>query len=176
MTTKIAPTIWLTGLPSSGKTTIANEIHRKLSLLGYNSEILDGDIIRKNLWQNLGFTKKDRITNLKRVIYLAELFTRNNIIVIVAFVSPYRSIRNYARKQLAKFTEVYIKCPLEICKNRDVKGLYQKAIRGEIKDFTGISHPYEVPTHPELTVDTQNYSVSKCTKMIMDYLKVKYDY
>lgn len=163
-------TIWLTGLPSSGKSTIAKYLARKFKRQHIPVVVLDGDIIRKHLWNDLGFTKKDRIVNLKRVIFLAKLLTRSNIVVITAFVSPYTFIRRYARRQLKNFIEVYVSCPLDVCRSRDVKGLYKKAQSGAVKNFTGISHPYEKPVHPEVIVQTDKLSVSQCANTIVQYI------
>ncbi len=163
-------TIWLTGLPSSGKSTVARLLARKLKKQHIPVVVLDGDIIRKHLWNDLGFTKKDRIVNLKRVIFLSKLLTKSNIAVITAFVSPYTSIRRYARRQIKNFIEVYVSCPLDVCRSRDVKGLYKKATSGAVKNFTGISHPYEKPVHPEIIVDTDKLSVTQCANTIVQYI------
>ena len=164
-------TIWFTGLPSSGKSTIAALLAKRLKKHKIPIEILDGDVIRKYLWSNLGFTKKDRIINLKRTVFLAKLLTRNGIFTIVSFVSPYRSVRLYARRQLKCFIEVYIKCPIEICIKRDVKGLYKKALKGELSNFTGVSHPYEEPEKPEITIETNKLIPEESVKKITEFLK-----
>ncbi len=161
------PTIWLTGLPSSGKSTIAQALKKGIRKRNLRVEILDGDIIRSHLWNDLGFSKKDRIENLRRVIYLADLLTRNGVVTIVSFISPYRSIRDEARRKLKNFFEIYIQCPIEVCMKRDKKGLYEKAKRGGLKNFTGISHPYEEPLHPEVVVRTDKISVRKCVQAIL---------
>lgn len=170
MDIKKGTTIWLTGLPCSGKTTIANELKKELIIRRKEVEVLDGDEIRKNLWNDLGFSKEDRIKNLTRVIYLARLFTNHRITTIVSFVSPYRSIRALARKQLQPFIEVYVKCPVEICRKRDVKGMYKQAVSGEIKDFTGISHNYEKPKNPELVLETDKLSIKESVDKILHFL------
>jgi len=166
-------TIWLTGLPCSGKSTIAQLLAKKLKKQKISIEILDGDVIRKKLWSNLGFSKKDRIENLKRTIQIAKKFNKEKINTIVAFVSPYRSIRAYARRQLTDFIEVYVKCPVEICMQRDVKGLYKKAQKGELKNFTGISHPYEEPINPDVVVETNRLTPIQSVNKILKYLFYK---
>lgn len=165
-----AITIWLTGLSSSGKSTIALRLKKELKRLHKHVEILDGDIVRKYLWNDLGFSKKDRITNLKRATYLAEIFTRNRIITILAFISPYRSIRKFARSRLQPFVEVYVKCPKEICMQRDRKGLYKKALKGTIKQFTGVSQEYEEPENAELIVETDKLTVKQCVDKILQFI------
>lgn len=167
MKTERAQTIWLTGLPASGKSAIARALKKEMMLRDFPVEILDGDVIRKNLWTDLGFSKKDRIENLRRVIYLADLLTRNGVVTIISFISPYRSIRDSARRKLKKFIEVYVKCPIEVCMKRDKKKLYEKAKKGDVKNFTGISHPYEPPLHPEVIVRTDKTTVSQCTQAIL---------
>jgi len=166
-------TIWLTGLPCSGKSTISQLLAKKLKKQKISIEILDGDVIRKKLWSNLGFSKKDRIENLKRTIQIAKKFNKEKINTIVAFVSPYRSIRAYARRQLTDFIEVYVKCPVEICMQRDVKGLYKKAQKGELKNFTGISHPYEEPINPDVVVETNRLTPIQSVNKILKYLFYK---
>ncbi len=165
-----AITIWLTGLPSSGKSTIALHLKKELEQLHKHVEILDGDIIRKHLWNDLGFSKEDRIINLKRTIYLAEMLTRNNVITIVAFISPYRSIRKFARSRLQPFIEVYVKCKKEACIQRDIKGLYKKALQGKIKQFTGVSHEYEEPVNPEIIIETDKLTVKQCVNKISQFV------
>jgi len=169
-----AYTIWFTGLPSSGKSTIAALLAKRLKKNKIPVEVLDGDVIRKNLWSNLGFTKKDRIINLKRAVFLTKLLTRNGITTIVSFVSPYRSVRSYARKQLKHFIEVYVKCPLQVCIKRDKKGLYKKALKGEVSNFTGLSHPYEEPEKPELILKTDILTPKESVeKILLSYFQVK---
>jgi adenylylsulfate kinase len=152
-----SPVIWLTGLPGSGKTTIAKALCPKLKESGFKVELLDGDIVRKELSPELGFTKQDRETHARRVVYLSKLLSRNGIISVVCLISPYREFRRYARSEITinnNFYEVYVKCLLETCMKRDPKGLYKKALSGEIKDLTGLQDPYEEPENPELIVNT----------------------
>jgi adenylylsulfate kinase len=160
-------TVWFTGLPSCGKTTIANQIAEILKRKDYKVEQLDGDIIRTHLSKDLGFSKEDREENIKRAISLAKKLTHHNIIVLASFVSPYRKQRKEARKEIKKFIEVYVRCPIEICIKRDVKGLYKKALEGEIKNFTGLDDPYEEPEHPELILDTNKETVEESVKKVL---------
>jgi adenylylsulfate kinase len=146
--------VWLTGLPASGKTTIARALEKALRKKGLSVEVLDGDEVRKNLSPDLGFTKEDREIHAKRVAYVTKLLVRNGVVVIVGLISPFRDFREHARKQIGNFVEVWVKCPLEECMRRDPKGLYKKAMNGEINDLTGIQEPYEEPLNPEVTVDT----------------------
>ena len=168
-------TIWLTGLSGSGKSTIAVELEHALIENKYHAYILDGDNIRYGLNKNLGFSPEDRSENIRRIGEVAKLFTDANIITIAAFISPYRADRDAVRKLLkdGKFIEVYVKCSVEVCEERDTKGLYKKARAGEVKDFTGISAPYEEPHNPELTIDSSNLSVEESTRTIFNYLVEK---
>jgi len=162
--------VWLTGLSGAGKTTIANALAERLKSLGYKVEILDGDVVRQHFSKGLGFSKEDRIENIKRVAYVAHLLARNGIVVIVALISPYREGRNYARQLIGDFVEVYVKCPLNVLIERDVKGLYAKALRGEIQNFTGISDPYEPPENPEVVVETDKETVEESVNKIWQAL------
>ncbi|MFN3420299.1 MAG: adenylyl-sulfate kinase [Armatimonadota bacterium] len=158
--------IWLTGLSGAGKTTIAHALSERLRTSGYKVEILDGDVVRQHFSKGLGFSKEDRIENIRRVAYVAHLLARNGIVVIVALISPYREGRNYARNLIGEFVEVYVKCPLNVLIERDVKGLYEKALRGEIPNFTGISDPYEPPENPEVIVETDKETVQESVDKI----------
>jgi adenylylsulfate kinase len=168
--------IWLTGLPGSGKTTVAKGLKKYFKDNKYRIEVLDGDFVRKNLSPDLGFSKEEREQHNKRVIFLSNLLAENGVIVIVSLISPYRKVRDLARSKLKKFVEVFVKCSIEKCIERDPKGLYKKALKGEIKDMTGIQHPYEEPLNPEVIVDTEieetKESVSKILLKIkeLDYL------
>jgi adenylylsulfate kinase len=146
--------IWLTGLPSAGKTTIAKALTPKLKAMGWNVELLDGDEIRTGISSDLGFDRAAREAHASRVTYVAKVLARNQVIPIIALISPYRSSRAKARDQIGPFVEVYVTTPVEVCETRDVKGLYKKAREGKIKEFTGVDDPYEAPEHPEITVDT----------------------
>ncbi len=166
-------TVWLTGLSGSGKSTIAVEIEHALLENGHQAYILDGDNVRHGLNKNLGFSPEDRTENIRRIGEVSKLFTHANIITITAFISPYRLDRDEARKLQGEgeFIEVYVKCPVEVCEERDTKGLYKKARAGEIKEFTGISAPYEEPDNAELTLDTSKLSVEESTRAILAYLE-----
>ncbi len=160
-------TIWFTGLPGSGKSTIANLAAEKLKAKGYKVERLDGDIVRKSLTRDLGFSKDDRDKNIERVTFVAKLLTRNGVIALSSFVSPYRAARENARKEIGLFFEVYVKCSIEECMKRDVKGMYKKAMAGEIKEFTGVSDPYEEPEKPELVLETDKQSPKDCAEKLL---------
>jgi len=160
-------TVWFTGLSASGKTTVAKLVEQKIRERGRNVELLDGDVIRTNLSKGLGFSKEDRDTNIKRIAFVCKLLTRNGAANIVAAISPYREIRDYARSEIGNFVEVYVKCPVEVCIKRDPKGLYKKALAGEIKNFTGISDPYEEPFYPEIILETDKETPEEsATKVI----------
>ena len=164
-------TVWFTGLPCCGKTTIADRVALILKKKGYAVERLDGDVIRQGLTRDLGFSKKDRDENIRRVTFVATLLTRNGIVVLTTFVSPYREQRRDARKEIGTFIEVYVRCPVEICMKRDVKGMYQKARQGTIKHFTGVDDPYEEPEHPELIVNTDKETIEESVKKVLDSLR-----
>lgn len=167
-----AKVIWLTGLSGSGKTTIAKALKKELILRNIAVKVLDGDIIRKGLNKDLGFSIKDRKENIRRVAEVAKLLKDSGIIVLVSFISPTVEIRNMAKEIIspADFFEVFIDAPLETCIKRDVKGLYKKAIAGEIKDFTGIDSPFEAPTNPDISIKTGKLSILDSVQMILDYL------
>lgn len=149
-------TVWFTGLSGAGKTTIAHQLERVLRERGRKVEVLDGDVVRTNLSKGLGFSKEDRDTNIRRIGFVAQLLARNGVVAITAAISPYREIRDEIRAAHdGHFVEVYAKCSLEKLTERDVKGLYAKAIAGEIPNFTGVSDPYEEPLHPEVVVDSE---------------------
>jgi len=163
--------VWLTGLPGSGKTTIARALEPKLREQELPVEIIDGDEIRQNLSKGLGFSREDRETHLRRCAYVAKLLSRNGVAVIAALISPYRNVRDYARKETTNFLEVYVKCPVETCAKRDPKGLYKKASAGEIKDLTGPQDLYEEPLQPDLTVDTEKQNLQQCVDSILTKLQ-----
>ena len=171
MTTQQGVTVWFTGLPCCGKTTIADRVAFILKQKGHPVERLDGDIIRQGLTNDLGFSKKDRDENIRRVAFVAKMLTRNNIIVLATFVSPYREQRRKARKLISNFVEVYVRCSLEVCKKRDVKGMYQKALEGKLSHFTGVDDPYEEPEHPELIIDSDKETIEESVLKVMKRLK-----
>ncbi|MBW2982264.1 adenylyl-sulfate kinase [Candidatus Woesearchaeota archaeon] len=166
--------LWFTGLSGSGKSTIAVELQKKLIKEGKMVYILDGDNVRHGLNKDLGFAEKDRIENIRRIGEVSNLFVDAGIITITAFISPYAKDRHIVRNKLGKdFIEIYVKCSLEECEKRDPKGLYKKARAREIKDFTGISHPYEEPKNPELMIETDKIKVQEAVEKIYNYLKEK---
>jgi adenylylsulfate kinase len=166
-------TVWLTGLSGSGKSTIAVDLEKRLCERGIRSYILDGDNIRHGLNKNLGFSPEDRTENIRRIGEVAKLFTDAGTVTLTAFISPYRADRDQVRALMkaGDFIEVYVDCPVEVCEQRDVKGLYKKARAGEIKEFTGISAPYEAPNEPELTIRTSQQSVEQSALQILAYLE-----
>jgi adenylylsulfate kinase len=167
--------IWFTGLSGSGKTTIAHLVEDKLMEAGVPVEILDGDVVRENLSKGLGFSKEDRDTNIRRIAFVAHLLQRNGVFVITAAISPYRSVREEARVMSKDFVEVFADAPLEVCEERDVKGLYQKARAGEIKGFTGIDDPYEPPVGPEVVCSTDRETPEASAQKVIDKLiELKY--
>lgn len=163
--------IWLTGLPGSGKTTIGRVLEKKLIEHGKRVELLDGDEVRKNLSPSLGFSKEDREEHANRVSYVSKLLSRNGVIVIVGLISPYREFRRHARRRIQDFIEVYVKCSLDTCIERDVKGHYKRALSGEIGDFTGISDPYEEPENPEIVVETEIETPEESAHRIVEKLR-----
>ena len=162
--------IWFTGLSGSGKTTIAHVLEDKLAEAGMPVELLDGDVVRENLSKGLGFSEEDRNTNIRRIAFVAHLLQRNGTFVITAAISPYRAIRDEARVMIKDFVEVFADAPIEICEERDVKGLYAKARAGEIKGFTGVDDPYEAPVNPEVVCDTANETVEQSAQKVIDKL------
>ncbi len=163
--------LWFTGLSGAGKSTIAHAVEELLHQKGYHTFVLDGDNVRHGLCGDLGFSDSDRIENIRRVGELSKLFVEAGVIVLTAFISPFRADRAKARQLLQQdFVEIYCNCPLEVCEERDVKGLYRKARAGEIKHFTGISSPYEEPENPELSIDTDGKTVEACAEEVLAYL------
>jgi len=167
-------TLWMTGLSGAGKTTLTTALVKELGQRGLNVEVLDGDEVRTNLSKGLGFSKEDRDTNIRRIGYVSRLLSRNGVGVITAAISPYRAIRDEVRAAIesdgALFIEVYVKCPIDVLAERDVKGLYKKAIAGEIKEFTGVSDPYEEPIEPEVVVWTDRETVEHSAQKILKEL------
>ncbi|MFM8526662.1 MAG: adenylyl-sulfate kinase [bacterium] len=164
-------TLWFTGLSGAGKTTISHIVETEIRDRGANIEILDGDVVRETLSKGLGFSKEDRDTNIRRIAFVADLLSRNGTPVITAAISPYREIRDEAREMMGdRFIEVYVNASVEACAERDVKGLYEKAFKGEIKEFTGVSDPYEPPLNAEVTVETENEEPEESAAKIVAYL------
>ncbi len=164
-------TIWFTGLSGSGKSTIALIVQKRLKALGRKVEILDGDVVRTNLSKGLGFSKEDRDTNIKRIGFVCDLLTRNDVVAISAAISPYREVRDYNRSLIGNFVEVYTKCSLDGCVKRDTKGLYKKAMAGEIKGFTGVDDPYEEPLQAELVIETEKETPEQSADRVMSKLE-----
>jgi adenylylsulfate kinase len=165
-------TLWFTGLSGAGKTTISRLLEGHLRERGSKLEILDGDVVRENLSKGLGFSKEDRDTNIRRIAFVADLLSRNGVPVITAAISPYAAIRAEARELMGeRFIEVYVKATVETCTERDVKGLYAKALAGEIKEFTGVSDPYEVPDNPEIVCDTEGETAEESAQKLLEYLE-----
>ena len=163
-------TLWLTGLSGAGKSTLAAAVSKELRDRGIPVEVLDGDEVRQNLSKGLGFSREDRDTNIRRIGYVAKLLARNGIAVITAAISPYRAIRDEVRGEIGAFVEVYVKASLDQCVRRDTKGLYRRALAGEIPQFTGVSDPYEEPLSPELVIDTESEQIANSASRVIDRL------
>lgn len=163
--------LWLTGLSGAGKSTIGRLLVTQLREQGYKVELLDGDEVRTHLSKGLGFSRADRDTNVKRIAYVAGLLARNGVIAITAAISPYREAREWARRHAKRFVEVFVDCPLSVCARRDVKGLYAKAFKGEIPNFTGVSDPYEEPENPDIAVDTSRQTPDESAHHIVAQLE-----
>ena len=164
-------TLWFTGLSGSGKSVIADTVAEELKKMGMKVERLDGDIVRKSLTKDLGFTEEDRNMNIERVTFVAKLLTRNGVAVLCSFISPYNKIRAYSRKEIGDYILVYVKCSLEVCEQRDPKGMYKKARAGEIKNFTGIDHPFEEPNNLDIIIETDKQTIEECKNTILISLK-----
>ena len=168
-------TLWLTGLSGAGKTTLAVNLEPMLRARGINVEVLDGDEVRTNLSKGLGFSKEDRDTNIRRIGYVCRLLSRNGVAAIAAAISPYREVRDEVRRLVeqdgAEFVEVFLSCPIDVLAERDVKGLYKKALAGELKGFTGVSDPYEAPLSADLVVESDRESVEVSTARILEVLE-----
>jgi adenylylsulfate kinase len=159
-------TIWFTGLSGAGKSTLSESIEKRLQAQGRNVEILDGDIVRMHLSKGLGFSREDRDTNIKRIAFVCGLLSRNGVICISAAIAPYKEAREWARHEIKNFVEVYVKCPIEVCRQRDVKGLYKLVDEGKIKNFTGVDDPYEEPEKPELVIETDKVTIEESIERI----------
>ncbi len=164
-------TLWFTGLSGAGKSTISTMVALRLRERGLRVELLDGDVVRTNLSKGLGFSKEDRDENVRRIGFVCELLSRHGVIAIAAAISPYRAIRDEVRAKTANFVEVYVECPLDTLVQRDVKGLYKKALAGEIDNFTGVSDPYEPPLNPEVVVKTSQESPEQSVATILEKLE-----
>jgi adenylylsulfate kinase len=166
-------TIWFTGLSGSGKTTLSKRLESELRRRGIlKIELLDGDVIRTHLSKGLGFSKEDRDANIKRIGFVCKLLSRNGVVAIAAAISPYREIRDFNRKEIGDFVEVFCKCSLEVCIRRDVKGFYRKALSGEIRNYTGVDDPYEEPLKPEVTLETDRETPEQSVMKIIQKLEV----
>ena len=163
-------TLWFTGLSGAGKSTLAAAVSAELRGRGIPVEVLDGDEVRQNLSKGLGFSREDRDTNIRRIGYVAKLLARNGVAVITAAISPYRGIRDAVREEIGAFVEVYVRASLDECIRRDTKGLYRRALAGEIPQFTGVSDPYEEPLAPELVIDTEREEVADSASRVIDRL------
>jgi adenylylsulfate kinase len=161
-------TIWFTGLSSSGKTTISQAVREELLRRGYKVEWLDGDAVRRHLSKGLGFSKEDRDENIRRIGFVAELLTRNGVIVVVSAISPYRAVRDEMRDRIGNFLEVYVDAPLEVCRERDVNGIYRRALAGEIRNVTGLDDPYEPPLQPDVVCRTGRETPAESAAKVLD--------
>ncbi len=164
-------TIWFTGLSGSGKSTLSEILEQILKERGRNVEVLDGDVVRTHLSKGLGFSKEDRDTNIKRIAFVCNLLTRNGVICISAAIAPYREAREWARNEIGNFVEIYVKCPLDVCRQRDVKGLYKLVDEGKIKNFTGVDDPYEEPEHPDLVIESDKETIEESVRHILAKLE-----
>ncbi|TFG12829.1 MAG: adenylyl-sulfate kinase [Promethearchaeota archaeon] len=163
-------TLWFTGLSGSGKSALADAIAEDLKSRGMKVERLDGDIVRKSLTRDLGFTEEDRNQNIERVTFVAKLLTRNGVAVLASFISPYNTIRAYSREEIGDYILVYVKCSLEVCEERDPKGMYKKARAGEIKNFTGVDHPFEEPNNADIVIETDKLTLEECKNSVLKKL------
>ncbi|GLX70836.1 adenylyl-sulfate kinase [Paenibacillus glycanilyticus] len=164
------PVLWFMGLSGAGKTTTARHVAAELRKQGRRVELLDGDELRETVCKGLGYSREERMENIKRIVYVAKLLSRNNVEVLVSAITPYREMRDYARSQLPGFMEIYVKCPLDECERRDVKGLYAKARNGDLRQFTGVSDPFEVPQSPDIVIDTASASLHDNSDAVLGWL------
>lgn len=165
-------TLWFTGLSGSGKSTLSKRVEEILLERGMKVEVLDGDVVRTNLSKGLGFSKEDRDINIRRIGFVCHLLTRNDVVAIAAAISPYRAIRDENRKLIGSFVEIFCKCPIPVLKDRDPKGLYEKALKGEIKGFTGVDDPYEEPLNAEVVVETDKEAIDQSLNKIIKTLEL----
>jgi adenylylsulfate kinase len=163
--------LWFTGLSGAGKTTLALALNEKLKARSIRVERLDGDVVRESLTKDLGFSKEDRDKNIERVTFVAKLLSRNNVAVLASFISPYAETRDFVRREVTNFIEVFVDAPIEVCEERDVKGMYAKARAGLIKNFTGIDDPYEAPVSPDIHIKTHENSVDEAVDQILVWLE-----
>lgn len=173
MSDKKGLVIWCTGLPCSGKTTLSKEIEKYFRSKGLPIQRLDGDVVRTTISEDLGFSKEDRDRHTKRMVYVAQMLANNGVNVVAAFISPYQAMRDFAREQCENFVEVYVKCSLEMCEKRDVKGMYAQARRGERVDFTGVDDVYEEPQDPDIVVDTEHDMIERSLEKVIDHIVKK---
>jgi adenylylsulfate kinase len=164
-------TLWFTGLSGSGKTTISEIVEKELRERGHRVEVLDGDVVRTNLSKGLGFSREDRNINILRIGFVAHLLSRNGVATIVSAISPYKEARDQVRRRIIDFVEVFVDCPLEVCAERDVKGFYEKAFKGEIEQFTGVSDPYEPPAAPDLILKTDQEEPHESARKVLEKLE-----
>jgi adenylyl-sulfate kinase len=158
--------VWFTGLSGAGKSTLAEKLTARLRCEGAKVELLDGDVVRTNLSKELGFSRSDRDMNIRRIGFVAELLARNGVVAIIAAISPYRDVREEVKGRIERFVEVYVECPIDVLKERDTKGLYKRALAGEIRNFTGISDPYEPPLNPSVVIHSDRESIDECVEKI----------
>jgi adenylyl-sulfate kinase len=163
--------LWFTGMSGAGKSTVSERVLQRLKDAGAKVELLDGDVVRTHLSKGLGFTKEDRDINIRRIGFVCQLLSRNGVIALVAAISPYRAVREEVRSEIENFIEVYVHCPIEVLAERDVKGLYKKALAGEIPSFTGVSDPYEPPLHPEVSIDSSRENVEESVEKVWTKLQ-----
>ena len=172
MSSEAGTTVWLTGLPSAGKTTIARAVEKRLLDEGRKVEVLDGDVVRTHLTKGLGFSREDRDENVRRIGFVANLLSRNGVTVLASVISPYRNVRDELRElHQGRFVEVYVSTPVDVCSERDVKGLYAKQRAGEIRGLTGVDDPYEPPLAPEVTIPTQDLTIDEAVERVLEVLR-----
>ncbi len=167
-------TLWFTGLSGAGKTTLSRQVYLEIRRRSLRAELLDGDLIRVNFSQELTFTKRDRDINVRRIGFVSHLLNKNQVISVVAAIAPYETSRRQNRALIKDYVEVFVNCPLDVCEERDVKGLYAKARSGEIKNFTGVSDPYEPPSRPDIELRTDRSNITQCVRQVLDHLEERH--